>query len=79
MFPEGFIKRIHNQKYIDAGSLLKALGKSSPASIRINPFKWNKPRQIQNQYPGPKMDIILAPDHHSLLILFFIQVVITHR
>ena len=41
MLPEGFIKRIHDQKYIDAGNLLKALEESSPISIRINPFKWN--------------------------------------
>ena len=42
MFPEGFIKRIHDQKYIDSESLLKAMEETSPASIRINPFKWNK-------------------------------------
>jgi 16S rRNA C967 or C1407 C5-methylase (RsmB/RsmF family)/NOL1/NOP2/fmu family ribosome biogenesis protein len=42
MFPEGFIKRIHDQKYVDAGSLLRALQESSPVSIRLNPNKWNK-------------------------------------
>jgi 16S rRNA C967 or C1407 C5-methylase (RsmB/RsmF family)/NOL1/NOP2/fmu family ribosome biogenesis protein len=42
MFPEGFIQRIHNQKYIDSKALLKALKETSPVSIRINPSKWNK-------------------------------------
>jgi 16S rRNA C967 or C1407 C5-methylase (RsmB/RsmF family)/NOL1/NOP2/fmu family ribosome biogenesis protein len=42
MFPEGFIKRIHDQKYVDAEPLLKALEESSPVSIRLNPDKWNK-------------------------------------
>jgi 16S rRNA C967 or C1407 C5-methylase (RsmB/RsmF family)/NOL1/NOP2/fmu family ribosome biogenesis protein len=42
MLPEGFIKRIHDQKYIDAGNLLKALEEHSPVSIRINTSKWNK-------------------------------------
>jgi 16S rRNA C967 or C1407 C5-methylase (RsmB/RsmF family)/NOL1/NOP2/fmu family ribosome biogenesis protein len=42
MFPEEFIKRIHDQKSIDAGSLLRALQESSPVSIRLNPNKWNK-------------------------------------
>jgi 16S rRNA C967 or C1407 C5-methylase (RsmB/RsmF family)/NOL1/NOP2/fmu family ribosome biogenesis protein len=42
MFPEGFIKRIHDQKYIDAGSLLKSLEEPSPVSIRINPAKWDQ-------------------------------------
>lgn len=42
MFPEGFIKRIRDQKYIDSESLLKALEEPSPVSIRINPAKWRK-------------------------------------
>ncbi len=42
MFPEGFIKRIHAQKYIDAEDLLKALKAPSPVSIRINRSKWNR-------------------------------------
>ena len=42
MFPEDFIKRIRNQKYIDAGALLKALEEPSPVSIRINKSKWNR-------------------------------------
>ena len=42
MFPEGFIKRIQTQKYIDAEDLLKALEEPSPVSIRINRSKWNK-------------------------------------
>jgi 16S rRNA C967 or C1407 C5-methylase (RsmB/RsmF family)/NOL1/NOP2/fmu family ribosome biogenesis protein len=41
MFPEGFIKRIHDQRYIDAGSLLKALNEPSPVSLRLNAAKWN--------------------------------------
>ena len=40
MFQEEFKKRIHTQKYIDAGALLKALEEPSPVSIRINPSKW---------------------------------------
>jgi 16S rRNA C967 or C1407 C5-methylase (RsmB/RsmF family)/NOL1/NOP2/fmu family ribosome biogenesis protein len=42
MFPEGFIKRIHTQKYIDAEDLLMALEAPSPVSIRINRLKWNQ-------------------------------------
>ena len=41
MYPEKFIERINDQEYIDATSMLKALGEPSPVSIRINPFKWN--------------------------------------
>jgi 16S rRNA C967 or C1407 C5-methylase (RsmB/RsmF family)/NOL1/NOP2/fmu family ribosome biogenesis protein len=40
MFPEGFKKRIFNQKYIDSEALLKALEEPSPVSIRINQSKW---------------------------------------
>jgi 16S rRNA C967 or C1407 C5-methylase (RsmB/RsmF family)/NOL1/NOP2/fmu family ribosome biogenesis protein len=42
MFPEEFINRIHTQKYIDPGDLLKALEEPSPVSIRINARKWGK-------------------------------------
>ncbi|MDP4223899.1 MAG: hypothetical protein Q8868_11370 [Bacteroidota bacterium] len=42
MFPEGFIKRIRTQKYIDAESLIKALDEPSPVSIRLNPSKWKR-------------------------------------
>ncbi len=42
MFPEGFIKRISTQKYIDAEALLKSLQEPSPVSIRTNPAKWNR-------------------------------------
>jgi 16S rRNA C967 or C1407 C5-methylase (RsmB/RsmF family)/NOL1/NOP2/fmu family ribosome biogenesis protein len=42
MFPEGFVKRIKSQEYIDADGLLKALDEPSSVSIRINPSKWNK-------------------------------------
>jgi 16S rRNA C967 or C1407 C5-methylase (RsmB/RsmF family)/NOL1/NOP2/fmu family ribosome biogenesis protein len=42
MLPEGFIKRIRTQKYIDAESLIKALDEPSPVSIRLNPSKWNR-------------------------------------
>jgi 16S rRNA C967 or C1407 C5-methylase (RsmB/RsmF family)/NOL1/NOP2/fmu family ribosome biogenesis protein len=41
MLPERFVQRIRNQKYIDAGALLKALEEPSPVSIRLNPSKWN--------------------------------------
>ena len=42
MIPLEFIKRIHNQKYIDAPSLLRALEEPSPVSIRLNTAKWKK-------------------------------------
>jgi len=42
MFPEGFIKRLRSQEYIDADSLLQALEEPSPVSIRVNPCKLNK-------------------------------------
>lgn len=42
MLPEGFKRRIDNQKYIDSEALLKALEQPSPVSIRINREKWNK-------------------------------------
>src|SRR5664280_3669481 len=42
MFPEDFIKRLKNQKYIDAEALVKALEEPSPDSIRINKSKWSK-------------------------------------
>ena len=41
MLPEGFIKRIQTQRYIDPEHLLRALGEPSPVSIRINKTKWN--------------------------------------
>lgn len=40
MFPQEFIKRISNQKYIDSDALLRALEQPPPVSIRINPRKW---------------------------------------
>lgn len=40
MFPERFIKRILQQRYIDSESLLKALEAESPVSIRVNNSKW---------------------------------------
>src|SRR5664280_2213440 len=42
MFPEDFIKRLKNQKYIDAEALVKELEEPSPVSIRINKSKWSK-------------------------------------
>jgi 16S rRNA C967 or C1407 C5-methylase (RsmB/RsmF family)/NOL1/NOP2/fmu family ribosome biogenesis protein len=42
MFPEGFLQRIHDQKYINSEALIEALKETSPVSIRINPSKWNK-------------------------------------
>jgi 16S rRNA C967 or C1407 C5-methylase (RsmB/RsmF family)/NOL1/NOP2/fmu family ribosome biogenesis protein len=42
MFPTEFTKRIQAQKYITAGTLLKALEELSPVSIRINEAKWRK-------------------------------------
>jgi 16S rRNA C967 or C1407 C5-methylase (RsmB/RsmF family)/NOL1/NOP2/fmu family ribosome biogenesis protein len=40
MFPERFINRILQQRYIDPESLLKALESESPVSIRVNRSKW---------------------------------------
>ncbi|HUX96693.1 MAG TPA: hypothetical protein VMV47_13245 [Bacteroidales bacterium] len=40
MFPEGFIKRISKQKYIESAFLLRSLEEPSPVSLRINPSKW---------------------------------------
>jgi 16S rRNA C967 or C1407 C5-methylase (RsmB/RsmF family)/NOL1/NOP2/fmu family ribosome biogenesis protein len=40
MFPPEFIKRIRQQSYIDADSLLSALHEPSPVSISINTRKW---------------------------------------
>ena len=40
MFPEDFLKRISHQDYIDARGMAEALGKPSPVSVRINPYKW---------------------------------------
>ena len=51
MFPEGFIRRIRSQEYIDAEALLEALGQPSPVSIRLNPSKWQK--VPQNAEPVP--------------------------
>lgn len=42
IFPEEFIKRLDNQKYIDSELLLKSLKEPSPVSIRVNQGKWNK-------------------------------------
>jgi 16S rRNA C967 or C1407 C5-methylase (RsmB/RsmF family)/NOL1/NOP2/fmu family ribosome biogenesis protein len=41
MFPEGFIKRIKTQNYINPEPLMKALEEPSPVSIRVNKSKWN--------------------------------------
>jgi 16S rRNA C967 or C1407 C5-methylase (RsmB/RsmF family)/NOL1/NOP2/fmu family ribosome biogenesis protein len=51
MLPEKFISRIRNQKYIDSGSLLKALDEPSPVSIRLNPGKWNHKPAGSEQVP----------------------------
>jgi len=40
MFPERFIDRIRQQRYIDSDSLLKALHTESPVSVRVNRSKW---------------------------------------
>jgi 16S rRNA C967 or C1407 C5-methylase (RsmB/RsmF family)/NOL1/NOP2/fmu family ribosome biogenesis protein len=42
MFPEGFIKRIKTQEYLDPDGLMNALQEPSTVSLRINPSKWNK-------------------------------------
>jgi len=54
MLPEGFIKRIKTQKYVDTASLLRALAEPSPVSIRINSRKWN--RKPLNSEPVPWTD-----------------------
>ncbi len=40
MLPEDFLKRISQQRYIDARGLTEALDQPSPVSVRINPYKW---------------------------------------
>jgi 16S rRNA C967 or C1407 C5-methylase (RsmB/RsmF family)/NOL1/NOP2/fmu family ribosome biogenesis protein len=40
MLPDGFVKRIRTQDYINSEALLKALDEPSPVSIRINSSKW---------------------------------------
>ena len=54
MLPEGFIKRIKTQQYIDIEALLRALEEASPVSIRINSRKWN--RKPLNSEPVPWSD-----------------------
>jgi 16S rRNA C967 or C1407 C5-methylase (RsmB/RsmF family)/NOL1/NOP2/fmu family ribosome biogenesis protein len=73
MLPEGFIKRISDQKYIDAEALLKALKEPSPVSVRINPSKWNiKPLNVDpvpwcetGFYLGSRPSYTLDPLFHS--------------
>jgi 16S rRNA C967 or C1407 C5-methylase (RsmB/RsmF family) len=40
MLPDGFIKRIHQQEYIDPEALQNALNKPPSVSVRINRAKW---------------------------------------
>ena len=40
MLPEGFVKRIKTQHYIDASSLVRSLQEPSSVSIRVNRAKW---------------------------------------
>ncbi|MGQ9620242.1 MAG: methyltransferase RsmF C-terminal domain-like protein [Bacteroidales bacterium] len=42
MFPDGFIKRIRTQEYINPERLLESLNSPTPVSIRLNHLKWNK-------------------------------------
>src|SRR5665647_361187 len=73
MFPEGFIKRIHDQKYIDSEALFKAMEETSDVSIRINPSKWNKkplnalsiPWCINGFYLDKRPSYTLDPLFHS--------------
>jgi len=51
MLPEYFKYRIAHQKYLDADALLKALGESSPVSVRINPAKWNMEPRNSDHVP----------------------------
>lgn len=73
MFPEGFIKRIQTQKYIDPDNLLNALQEPSPVSIRINPSKWGRrpldsepvPWCSQGFYLPKRPSFTLDPLFHS--------------
>ncbi|TAL64978.1 MAG: rRNA methyltransferase [Bacteroidetes bacterium] len=73
MFPEGFIQRIYDQKYIDAEALLRSLEEPSPVSIRINSSKWNKTPLISDPVPwcrngyylGLRPSFTLDPLFHS--------------
>lgn len=51
MFPEEFIKRISQQKYIDGKELITALGQEPSASIRINRRKWSHPVTSYERVP----------------------------
>jgi len=51
MLPEGFVKRLKTQKYIDPEKLPEALDQPSPVSIRINPGKWDKMPAGSDQVP----------------------------
>ena len=73
MFPEEFIRRISEQKYIDTDTLLRALREPSPVSIRINPSKWKKkpfnaesvPWCRNGFYLGTRPSYTLDPLFHS--------------
>ena len=73
MFPEGFIKRIYTQKYIDSDDLLKALEDPSPVSIRVNSAKWRErpsnseviPWCIHGYYLQNRPSYTLDPLFHS--------------
>ncbi len=41
MLPEGFIKRVQSQTYIDSAALIRSLSNPVPATIRINHAKWH--------------------------------------
>jgi 16S rRNA C967 or C1407 C5-methylase (RsmB/RsmF family)/NOL1/NOP2/fmu family ribosome biogenesis protein len=60
MFPEEFIKRLKNQKYIDAEELVKALEQPSPVSIRINKSKWSKKPLNAEPFPWCRNGYYLA-------------------
>lgn len=73
MFSESFVKRLNNQKYIDAEALLKALKEPSTVSIRINPEKWCKKPLYSQQVPwcesgyylGSRPSYTLDPFFHA--------------
>jgi 16S rRNA C967 or C1407 C5-methylase (RsmB/RsmF family) len=51
MFPEAFKKRISGQHYLNADTLLQALGLPSPVSIRLNLVKWSNVPENGDRVP----------------------------
>lgn len=51
MLPEGFLRRIKLQKYVDSELLTRSLDEPSPVSIRLNRMKWQKQPERSEKVP----------------------------